>query len=162
MSNESVMPSNHLILCHPLLLPSIFHSIRIFSNELALHIGWPKYWSWSPWRPILWLESWNFDPTEPQGIWDGLEIEFNHVANGLFSQSCLSNDTPIQTLDNKAHWSFLIGEYLHGLGEESIQIPGEASTRALYFTPPPDLAQFLSLFGSYNLYNKTVIIRTEF
>ena len=84
------------------------------------------------------------------------------MANGLFSQSCLSNDTPIQTLDNKAHWSFLIGEYLHGLGEESIQIPGEASTRALYFTPPPDLAQFLSLFGSYNLYNKTVIIRTEF
>ena len=48
MSIESVMPSNHLILCHPLLLlPSIFHSIRIFSNELALHIRWPKYWSFS-------------------------------------------------------------------------------------------------------------------
>ena len=42
---ESVMPSNHLILCHPLfLLPSIFPSIRVFSNELALHIRWPKYW----------------------------------------------------------------------------------------------------------------------
>ena len=38
-------PSNHLILCHPLLLPSIFPSIRVFSNELALHIRWPKYWS---------------------------------------------------------------------------------------------------------------------
>ena len=48
MSIESVMPSNHLILCHPLLLPpSIFPSIRVFSNELALHIRWPNYWSFS-------------------------------------------------------------------------------------------------------------------
>ena len=45
---ESVMPSNHLILCHPLLLlPSIFPSIRIFSNESVLPIRWPKYWSFS-------------------------------------------------------------------------------------------------------------------
>ena len=48
MSNKPVMPSNHLILCHPLLLLlSIFSSIRVFSNELALHIRWPKYWSFS-------------------------------------------------------------------------------------------------------------------
>ena len=48
MSIELVMPSNHLILCHPLiLLPSIFPSIRILSNESALHIRWPKYWSFS-------------------------------------------------------------------------------------------------------------------
>ena len=48
MSIESVMPSNHLILCRPLLLmPSIFPSIRIFSNESALHIRWPKYWNFS-------------------------------------------------------------------------------------------------------------------
>ena len=48
MSIKSVMPSNHLILCHPLLLlPSIFPSIRVFSNELALRIWWPKYWSFS-------------------------------------------------------------------------------------------------------------------
>ena len=47
-SIESVMPSSHLILCHPLLLlPSIFPSIRVFSNESVLHIGWPKYWSFS-------------------------------------------------------------------------------------------------------------------
>ena len=46
MSIESVMPSNHLILCRPLLLlPSIFPSIRVFSNESAFHIMWPKYWS---------------------------------------------------------------------------------------------------------------------
>ena len=48
MSIKSVMPSNHLILCRPLLLlPSIFPSIRVFSNESALHIRWPKYWSFS-------------------------------------------------------------------------------------------------------------------
>ena len=48
MSIESIMPSNHLILCHPLLLPpSIFSSIRVFSNESALPIRWPKYWSFS-------------------------------------------------------------------------------------------------------------------
>ena len=48
MSIESMMPSNHLILCHPLLfLPSIFPSIRVFSNELALRIRWPKYWRFS-------------------------------------------------------------------------------------------------------------------
>ena len=65
MSIESVMPSNHLILCHPLLLlPSIFLSIRVFSNESALCIRWPKYWSFSfnispsmntqDWSPLGW------------------------------------------------------------------------------------------------------------
>ena len=48
MSIESVMPSNHLILCRPLLLlPSVFHSIRVFSSESVLHIRWPKFWSFS-------------------------------------------------------------------------------------------------------------------
>jgi len=48
MSSELVMPSNHLILCHPLLLlPSIFPSVRVFSNESALCIRWPKYWSFT-------------------------------------------------------------------------------------------------------------------
>ena len=48
MSIESVIPSNHLILCHPLLLlPSKLPNIRVFSNESALHIRWPKYWSFS-------------------------------------------------------------------------------------------------------------------
>ena len=48
MSAESVVPSSHLILCHPLLLlPSIFPSIRVFFNESAFHIRWPKYWSFS-------------------------------------------------------------------------------------------------------------------
>ena len=47
-SIKSVMPSNHLILCHPLLLlPSVFPNIRVFSNESVLHIRWPKYWSFN-------------------------------------------------------------------------------------------------------------------
>ena len=53
MSIELVMPSNHLILCLPLLLlPLIFPRIRVFSNELALHIRWPKYWSFSSVLPM--------------------------------------------------------------------------------------------------------------
>ena len=47
MSIESVMSSNHLILCHPLLSPSIFPSIRVFFNESVLHIKWPKYWNFN-------------------------------------------------------------------------------------------------------------------
>ena len=47
MSIESVMPSNHLILCCPLLPPLIFPSVRVFSSESVLHIRWPKYWSFS-------------------------------------------------------------------------------------------------------------------
>ena len=66
MSIESVMPSNHLILCHPfLLLPSIFPSIRVFSNESAFRIRWPKYWSFSfsitPSSEYSWLISFRID-----------------------------------------------------------------------------------------------------
>ena len=64
MSIESVMPSNHLILCHPLLfLPSIFPSIRVFSNESALCIRWPEYWSFSinPSNEYLGLISFKID-----------------------------------------------------------------------------------------------------
>ena len=62
ISTESIMPFNHLILCHPLLLlPPIFPSIRVFSNESVFHIRWPKYWSFSfsiiPSKEIPWLIS---------------------------------------------------------------------------------------------------------
>ena len=82
MSIESVMPSSHLILCRPLLLlPSVFASIRIFSNESALCIRWPKYWSfsvspsnehpglisfrmdWLNWSPFSSRDSWESSPT---------------------------------------------------------------------------------------------------
>ena len=52
MSIESVMPSNHLILCHPLLLPSMFPGLRVFPNELGFHIRWPKFWA-SPSASVL-------------------------------------------------------------------------------------------------------------
>ena len=66
MSIELVMPSNHLILCHPLfLLPSVLPNIMVFSNELALHIRWPKYWSFSfiisPSSEYSWLTSIRID-----------------------------------------------------------------------------------------------------
>ena len=65
MSFQLVMPSNHLILCHPLLPPSIFLSIRVFSNESALHIKWPVYWSFgfniSPSNEYSGLISFNID-----------------------------------------------------------------------------------------------------
>ena len=63
ISIESMMPSNHLILCCPLLLPSIFPSIRVFSSEAALHIWWPKYWSFSisPSNEYLGLISFRID-----------------------------------------------------------------------------------------------------
>ena len=80
MSIMSVMPSNHLILCHPLLfLPSIFPGIKVFSNESVLHIRWPKYWSFSlnispsnehPER-ISFRMSW-LDPIEVQGTLNSL------------------------------------------------------------------------------------------
>ena len=61
MSIESVMRSNHLILCHPLLLsPSIFPSIRVFSNESVLCIRWPKFWSFSFHQSFQWIFSIDF------------------------------------------------------------------------------------------------------
>ena len=66
MSVESMIPSNHLILCYPLLLVSIFHNIRVFSNESVLRLRWPKYWSFSfsisppmnmqDWFPLGWTD----------------------------------------------------------------------------------------------------------
>ena len=74
ISIKSVMPSNHLILCCPILLPSIFPSIKVFSNESTLHIRWPKYWSFSfsisPSNENSGLISFRidwFDPLEVQG-----------------------------------------------------------------------------------------------
>ena len=66
MSIESVMPSNHLIFCYPLLLlPSIFASIRVFSNESAFHIRWPKYWSIC----LGFKSHQDMDPSYNYGIW---------------------------------------------------------------------------------------------
>ena len=72
MSLESVMPSNHLILCHPLLLsPSIFPSIRVFSNESVFCIRWPKYWNSS-------------FSTRPSNEYSGLEYSLKYFLNWKF------------------------------------------------------------------------------
>ena len=82
MSIESVMPSSHLILYHPLLLlPSIFPSIRVFSNESALHIRWPKYWSFSnnisPSSEHPGLISFRMDWLDPLAVPKGLSRVFS-------------------------------------------------------------------------------------
>ena len=67
VSIESVMPSNHLILCHPLLLPaSIFPSIRVLANESSLHIRWPKYWSFS----------FSICPCNEYSVWISLRVDW--------------------------------------------------------------------------------------
>ena len=83
MSIESVMPSNHLILCCPLLLlPSIFPSIRVFSNEPALHIRWPKYWSFSfnisPTNEYPELNSFRMDWLDSLAVQGTLETLLQH------------------------------------------------------------------------------------
>ena len=82
LSIESVMPSNHLILCHPLLLlSSIFPSIRVFSNESVLHIGWPKNWSFSfsisPSNEYSGLISFRVDWLDLLAVQGTLKFQFN-------------------------------------------------------------------------------------
>ena len=82
MSIESVMPSNHLILYHPLLLPSIFPSIRVFSNDLVLPIRWPKYWrfnfSISPSNAYSGLISFRIDWLDLLAVQGTLKSLFQH------------------------------------------------------------------------------------
>ena len=83
MSIESVMQSNHLILCHPpLLMPSVFPSIRVFSNELALRIRWPKYWSFSfsisPSYEYSGLISFRIDSFDLLAVWGTLKSLLLH------------------------------------------------------------------------------------
>ena len=83
MSIELVMPSNHLILCHPfLLLPSIVPSIRVFSNESVLHIRWPKYWSFSfnisPSNEYSGLISFRLDWLDPLAVQGTLKSLLQH------------------------------------------------------------------------------------
>ena len=95
MSVESVMPSSHLILCRPLLLPSIFPSIRVFSSESLLHIRWPKYWSFSEaWHAAVhgvaksqtrlsdWTELWNLSSLTRDQIHSLLQRELKVLTTG--------------------------------------------------------------------------------
>ena len=102
MSIESVMPSNYLILCHPLLLlPSIFPSIRVFSSVLALCIRWPKYWSFSfsisPFNEYSGLISFRIDWLDllsVQGTLKSQKHQFKHqphLVHGVSSRTQLSD-----------------------------------------------------------------------
>ena len=93
MSIESMMPSNHLILCHPLLLlPSAFPSIRVFSNESALHIRWPEYWSFSfnisPSNEHLVLISFKMDWLDPLAVQGTLKSLLQHHSSKASVLQC--------------------------------------------------------------------------
>ena len=101
---ESVMPANHLILCHPLLPPSIFPSIRVFSNESVLHIRWPMYWSFSfsisPSNEYSGLISFRIDWFEllaVQGTLKSLLQHHNSKASILCRSASLWSNTHIHT-----------------------------------------------------------------
>ena len=105
LSVESVMPSNHLILCHPfLLLPSVIPSIRVFSDESVLHIRWPKYWSFnfsiSPSSEYSGLVSFRmdwFDLLAVQGTLKSL-LQHHSSKHQLFgAQLCLWSNSHIYT-----------------------------------------------------------------
>ena len=103
ISIESVMPSNHLILCNPLLLlPSIFPSIRVFSNESALRIRWPKYWSFS----------FNISPSnEHSGLISFRMDWFDLFAGqGTLKSLLLHHSSKLSVLQNSA---FFIVQLLH-------------------------------------------------
>ena len=93
MTIESVMPSNHVILCHPLLLlPSIFPSIRVFSNESVLRIRWPKYWSFSisPSNEYSGLISFRIDWFDLLAVQETLESILQHHSSKASIQKALS------------------------------------------------------------------------
>ena len=102
MSIESMMPSNHLILCHPLLLlPSVFPSIRIFSNKSALHIRWPNYWNFSfsisPSNEYSGLISFRMDWFDLLAVQRILKsLLQHHSSKASILRRSASNGTPLQ------------------------------------------------------------------
>ena len=91
MSFESVMPSNHLTVCHPLLvLPSIFPSIKVFSSESVLHIRWPKYWSFSisPCHEYSGLISFRMDWYDLLAVQGTLKSLFQHHSSKVSVLQC--------------------------------------------------------------------------
>ena len=87
MSIELVMPSNHLILCHPLLLPpSVFLSLGVFANESVLHIRWPKYWSFSS-TSVLPMNTQDWSPLG----WTGWIILQSKGLSRVFSNTTVQN-----------------------------------------------------------------------
>ena len=124
MSIESVMPSSHLILCHPLLLPpSIFPSFRVFSNESVLYIRWPKYWSFSlnisPSNEYSGLISFRMDWLDLLAVQGTLKSLFQHRSSkasifwcsAFFIQYRLASTRrqPASSLPRSGHWAPNLG-----------------------------------------------------
>ena len=90
--SSSVMPSNHLILCHPLLLPSIFPSSKVFSNGSVLHIRWPKFWSFSfsisPSNKYSGLISFRIDWLDPLAVQGTLKSLLQHHSSKASILQC--------------------------------------------------------------------------
>ena len=109
MSTESVIPSNHLILCHPL-LPSIFPSIRVFSNESALHIRWSNYWSFcfstSPSNEYSGLISLRMDWLDLLAVQGTLKSLLHHHSSKASILQCTASSIlqPLQRLPS--YWGF--------------------------------------------------------
>ena len=107
MSIESVMPSNHLILCHPLLLlPSIFPSIRGFSNDTVLHMRWPKYWSFSsnisPSNEHPGLISFRMDWLDLLAVQETLKILLQHHSSKASLELSFLYDPTLTSIHD--HW----------------------------------------------------------
>ena len=113
MSIESVMPSNHLFLCCPfLLLPSIFASMRVFSNESVLRIRWPKYWnfSFSPFNKYSGLISFQMDWLDLPAVQGTLKSLLQHhssKASILQAQPCSQSNSHIHTTIPFTRWTFV-------------------------------------------------------
>ena len=113
MSVELVMPSNHLILYHPLLLlASIFPSIRVFSNQSVLHIRWPKYWSFSfsispsndiqDWFPLGWTDWISLQSKGPSRIFSNTTVQKHQLFGTVFFIVPLSH--PYMTTGKTKFW----------------------------------------------------------
>ena len=140
VSIESVMPSNHLILCRPLLLPpSIFPSIRVFSNESALHIRWPKVWSFSfsisPSSACLELLSFGID-------------RFDLAAQGILKNLLQHYSLKASILQPSAFFMVQLSQTKLCSSPRRNSIPGGAASRLV--TPR-------SQRGAYNPFQKHVL-----
>ena len=130
MSVESMMASNHLILCHPLLLlPSIFPSIGFFSSELALHSRWPKYWSFRfEHQSLQWIFSVDFpqdwlglSPRDSKESWP--VPQFESINERMLATQKESYDKPRQCIKKQRHHFANKGPYSQSYGFSSNHVP---------------------------------------
>ena len=116
MSMETVLPSSHLILCRPLLLPSIFPSIRVFSNESVLHIKWLKYWSFSfsisPFNEYSGLISFRMDSLDLLAVQGTLKSSPAPQLNSINSSALRLLYSPVLT-SIQNYWKNHSFDYIH-------------------------------------------------